>query len=116
MEKSHVILVRQEGLGAVDLRDHPFGLQMFDLLLHTLESQPAKPKAICFYTAGVKLVCKGSPVLSGLSLLEGMGVRLVACKTCLNYYKLIEQVAVGEIGGMGEIVKILAEADKVITV
>jgi intracellular sulfur oxidation DsrE/DsrF family protein len=89
---------------------------MFDRFLHTLEAQPVKPQAICFYTEGVKLVCKGSSALQSLSFLQGMGVRIVSCTTCLDYFKIVDQVAIGEVGNMNDIVKLLLEADKAITV
>ncbi len=116
MESKIVILVRQHGLGHVQAEEKQFGLEMFDRFLHTLEGEPVKPHAICFYTEGVKLVCKGSSALQSLSFLHGMGVRIVTCRTCLDRFKLLDQVAIGEVGGMNDIVKLLLEADKVITV
>jgi intracellular sulfur oxidation DsrE/DsrF family protein len=111
-----VLLVTQEGLGHVDPTDKPFGLEMFDRFLHSLEPLPAKPLAICFYTDGVKLLCQGSPALLGLRILQGQGVRLLACRTCLEHFGLIDKVAVGEVGGMNDIVRLLTEADSVLTV
>ena len=116
MESKTVILVKQAGLGQTAVEDRQFGLEMFDRFLHTLEAQPVKPQAICFYTEGVKLVCKGSSALQSLSFLQGMGVRIVSCKTCLDYFKIVDQVAIGEVGNMNDIVKLLLEADKIITV
>ncbi len=116
MAQNVVILVRQEGLGQVAADDRAFGCQMFDLFLHTLEPRKVKPKAICFYTEGVRLVCKGSPAVPGLALLEGMGVQLIACKTCLDHYGLTEQVAVGKVGGMKDITAAMMEADAVLTI
>jgi hypothetical protein len=111
-----VILVRQNGLGSVDYKDADFGLQMFDRFLHALESQADKPQAICFYTEGVRLACKGSPVVASLKLIEGMGIRLVSCASCLEHYGLKDKLAAGEVGGMNEIASILLGAGKVITV
>ena len=110
------LLVTREGLGQVDPADRPFGLEMFDRFLHALESQAVKPHAICFYTDGVKLVCNGSPALLGLRILHGQGVRLVACRTCLEHFGLSDKVAVGDAGGMNDIVGLLTEADSVVTV
>jgi intracellular sulfur oxidation DsrE/DsrF family protein len=73
------------------------------------------PAAICFYTEGVKLVVSGSPVLAQLNLLEQKGVRLVICSTCLNYFNLKDNVQVGVVGGMGDILEAQSRADKVIT-
>jgi hypothetical protein len=110
------IVVRQEGLGHVGPQDQAFSVDMFDRFLHTLESQPVKPVAICFYTDGVKLTCAGSRAVPGLQLIQGMGVRLLICRTCLEYFGLMEKVAVGEVSTMSEIVKTLMGADSVITV
>jgi hypothetical protein len=111
-----VILVTRSGLGHTDAADAEFGTDMLDKFFHTLERQPHKPKAICFYTEGVKVVVRGSPFEVGLKLLAGLGVRLVVCETCVKYYGLEQKVAVGEVGGMPEIVNLMSEAKKVITV
>jgi len=111
-----VLLVTREGLGQVQPAERSFGLEMFDRLLHAFESQPVKPQAICFYTDGVKLLCQGSTVLLGLKILQSQGVRLLACRTCLEHFGLLDKVAVGDIGGMNDIVRLLTEADSVVTV
>ncbi len=33
-----------------------------------------------------------------------MGVRLVACRTCLEHFQVVGKVAVGEVGGINDIV------------
>ena len=116
MAQKIVVIVRQEGLGRTGPQDSAFSIDMFDRFLHTLESQPVKPVAICFYTDGVKLTCEGSRAIPGLHLIQGMGVRLLICRTCLEYFGLMGKVAVGEISTMTEIVKALTDADSVITV
>lgn len=72
------------------------------------------PGAICFYTEGVRLVVEGSPVLDLLRSLEAKGVHLIICTTCLKYYHLEERVAVGTVGGMGDILAAQWKAAKVI--
>jgi hypothetical protein len=114
--KKLVILVTDEGLGRVDPADRQFGAEMFDRFLHAWEGQAARPAAICFYTNGVKLVCEGSPALLGLKLLQGMGVRMLVCRTCLEHFQMADKVKVGEVRGMNDIVALLSDADSVITV
>ncbi|MHC4959738.1 MAG: DsrE family protein [Planctomycetota bacterium] len=111
-----VIVVTRCGLGTTRPEDDAFGVTMLEKFLHTLEKAPQKPRAICFYTEGVRCVIEGSPVLLGLQLLAGMGVRLVVCGTCLDNYDLADQVAVGEVGGMDAIVALMAGATNVVTV
>jgi hypothetical protein len=115
MERNVVVLVRQNGLGVVP-QDQEFAASMFETFLHTLESQPVKPVAICFYTDGVRLACKGSPVIFALRLIQGMGVRIVLCSSCLERLGLKDNVEVGEVSGMGNIVPLLLSASSVITV
>ena len=73
------------------------------------------PSQICFYTDGVKLCVNDSPVLNELRALAAKGVELVLCSTCLDAFGLREQVAVGIVGGMGDIIAALTRADSVVT-
>jgi sulfur relay (sulfurtransferase) complex TusBCD TusD component (DsrE family) len=109
-------LVTRPGLGATAPEDAAFALEMIDKFFHTLERQAERPYAICFYTEGVRLVTEGSSVALGLGLLEKLGVRILACQTCLQYYGLMDRVVVGTVGGVPDILQVMAEADKVITI
>jgi intracellular sulfur oxidation DsrE/DsrF family protein len=110
--KNTVILVTNNGMGNADEKLQLMLIgKYFELLLQS-EDVPA---AICFYTDGVKLVCDGSPVIESLRSLESKGVRLIVCTTCLNYFNLMEQVKVGIVGGMGDILEAQKKAEKVIT-
>ena len=73
------------------------------------------PNAICFYTEGVRLVVEGSPVIDVLAQLEQRGVRLIVCSTCLDFLHLRENLKVGIIGGMTDIIEAQFKAEKVIT-
>jgi hypothetical protein len=111
-----IMLVRSCQLGSVEPSDAAFGIEMLDKFFHALESRPDRPTAICFYTEGVKALAKGSPLETGLRLLAGLGVRIVACGSCVEHYGLADKLAVGEIGGMPDIVQLIAESDKVVTI
>jgi hypothetical protein len=71
-------------------------------------------EALCFYNGGVKLLSAGSPVLQHLVALEGAGVDLVACGTCVDHFQLGDSLRVGAITGMDDIVARMARATKVI--
>jgi hypothetical protein len=73
------------------------------------------PMAIGFYTDGVRMACEGSPVPDELRALEARGVRLVLCSTCLSTFGLEDQVGVGIVGGMGDIVTVMQAAGSVTT-
>ncbi len=107
-----VILITRYGMGHADEK---LQLTLIGKYLELLTQLPALPSAICFYTEGVKLVCEGSPVLEPLRRLETLGVQLVICSTCLDYFQLSGKVRVGIVGGMGDILEAQANAAKVIT-
>lgn len=75
-----------------------------------------KPDTIVFYTAGVKLLAEGSPVLDAVDALTKAGVDMIACGTCVNYYKLADKMHVEHISDMPTIISILTKSDAVITV
>jgi sulfur relay (sulfurtransferase) complex TusBCD TusD component (DsrE family) len=115
MSRNHIVLVfKTNGMGSSG------NLMLKEKLAKTYLTLVAQmdplPKAICFYTDGVKLACEGSPVLSELTILEGKGVHLILCQTCLNMFGLEDQVRVGIVGGMGDIITAMWQADKVIMV
>jgi len=73
------------------------------------------PAKILFYTDGVKLACTGSPAIELLRAMSTRGVELLLCSTCLDYYALRDQVQIGIVGGMPDIIEALALAQKVIS-
>lgn len=110
---STVIVFNQDGLGHAD---EALRYKLATNYLRTLLELGQRPQAILFYAAGVKLVATGSPCLKELAELAAAGVPLIACRTCLDYYGLMDCVEVGEIGNMLRIVEAQGVADKVITV
>ena len=109
-----VIVFKTNGLGDTNVQALKEKLAKSYLNL-ALQMEPL-PKAICFYTDGVRLACEGSPVLEELNALEHKGVHLILCQTCLDTFGLAEEVQVGIVGGMGDIITAMWQADKVLTV
>ena len=113
---STAILVTADGLGQGGHDDralrHKLTVSYFRALLETEQL----PQAVLFYTAGVKLLTAESPCLAELRELAAAGVPLIACRTCLEFYGLMDKLAVGEIGNMAMIIEEMGKAGKVITV
>jgi sulfur relay (sulfurtransferase) complex TusBCD TusD component (DsrE family) len=89
--------------------------KLISTYLRLLNENELLPAVICFYAEGVKLAVNGSAVLESLHALEAKGVRIVLCSTCLNFYGLENEVAVGIVGGMTDIIEAQVKAAKVIT-
>jgi intracellular sulfur oxidation DsrE/DsrF family protein len=111
MDRATVIVIARDGMGDApkELRD-----KLLRSYLTLLAQNGMLPRVICFYASGVHLVVEDSPVLAELQGLEALGVRLVACSTCIDYYGLAERVRVGVVGGMGDILEAQWTADHVL--
>jgi len=107
------IIVNSEcfGVGSDEL-----GQQLMGSFLRKLWALDKKPAAIIFYNSGVKLLAQGSTVLDALDGLSAAGVDLIACGTCVSYFKLKEKMVAGRVSDMTEITATLTQSDAVITV
>lgn len=94
-----------EALGKLLIKGFIFSLSQLE--------QP--PKAVLFLNSGVELVVEGSNALADLQVLVDRGTEICACGTCLNFYELAEQLAVGKIVDMYAITQALTSAEKLIT-
>jgi len=113
ISKKTVFLFPSYGLGQTD--DAELKLKLAKKFLALVASTNPLPSQICFYTDGVKLCMTGSPVLDELRALDDRGVELVLCSTCVETFGLRDQVAVGIVGGMGDIIEAITHADNSIT-
>jgi selenium metabolism protein YedF len=76
-----------------------------------LEHLPAK---IVFYNSGVMLGRDDSPVIDHLKEIEKMGVTLLLCATCVDFYSLAEKTHIGTMSNMYEIAQVMASASNII--
>ena len=114
LTESHgtILVLTRAGMGHAEPELQGRLLQKYlTLLLEEVEL----PWAICFYTDGVRLVVDGSPVLEELRALQDRGVYRRLCQTCLQAFGLLDQVRVGIVGGMGDILAAQRRAAKVIS-
>ena len=76
--------------------------------------QEELPATVLFYNGGAHLTCEGSDSLEDLRTLEAQGVEILTCGTCLDFYGLKEQLAVGGVTNMYDIVEKQMKADLVL--
>ncbi|OPZ85645.1 MAG: DsrE/DsrF-like family protein [Firmicutes bacterium ADurb.Bin419] len=107
------IIINSEVMGK---GDDKLGSSLMGNFLRKLWASNDKPDIIAFYNSGVKLLGEGSNVLDALSVLHDQGVELVACGTCIDFYDLNGKLKVGRRTDMVEIVSIMMEAEKVVTI
>ena len=91
------------------------GQKLIQNFFYVLEALDQQPDTIIFFNSGVKLVAEGSPALEHLQALQGRGVEILACGTCLNDYGLAERVAVGKVSNMYTIAAKMMGAGRVVS-
>jgi len=72
------------------------------------------PSRMVFYNSGVKLGSSDSPLFEHLQIIERMGVELLFCATCVNYYSLEDKIKIGTLSNMYEIVQTMASASNIV--
>lgn len=92
------VLVASDGIGQGDA---DLGRLLMRGFIYTLTEAEVPPLRVILMNAGVKLAVEGSESLPNLRRLEEMGVEVLACGTCLDYFKLAP--AVGRVTNMYEI-------------
>jgi selenium metabolism protein YedF len=109
MEK--VIVLNSDKMGE---GDEKLGRRLIANFLKTLVSAEKQPQMLVLYNSGVKLAVKDSPVLESLQSLENLGVEIICCGTCVNFYGLVDLIQAGGVTSMAEIVKVLTEAENIV--
>ncbi len=113
VSKKTVLVFNSYGRGHT--QDADLKIKLAKKFLTLMAETDPLPAQICFYTDGVKLCVTGSPVLDELRALAAKGVELVLCSTCLETFGLRDRVAVGVVGGMGDIITAMMNADNTLT-
>lgn len=95
--------------------DRELGTNLMRMFFYTLSQGEDKPGAVLFMNAGVKLPTLDEQVAEHLKALSAVGVEILVCGTCLNFYGLTDQLQVGTVSNMYDIVTRMQKAGKVIS-
>lgn len=106
--RARVLVLGSEGMGR---GDDGLGLTILGNFLKTLLGSPQRPEKIVCWNAGVKLLTADSKVLGPLRDLEGAGVEILACKTCVDHFGLQGRLQAGSISTMPVISDLLLRSD-----
>jgi selenium metabolism protein YedF len=97
------------GFGNDDL-----GAILLKAFVNTIKEVKPLPRIIVFYNSGVMLTTATSPLLAPLKELESLGVELIICGTCADFYKIKDRIGVGKISNMYSIISSLSNAASII--
>ena len=108
---NYVVAITSDKMGEGDVE---LGQLLISNFIKALKDLDKLPQHIVFYNKGVTLAVKDSPVIEHIKDLEKMGVEIHLCATCVNYYKIENNVAVGNLSNMYSIAEVMASAGNII--
>ena len=97
------------GEGAEEL-----GKTLLKAFIFSLTQQEKLPRTVLFYNGGAFVTCDGSASLEDLHKLEALGVEILTCGTCLNFYGLTEKLRIGTVTNMYVIAEKMLNAGNVV--
>lgn len=109
---SLTLLITRERLGdgAEEL-----GAMLMKGFVFALTELPQPPKAVVFLNGGARLTSQGAATVPDLQTLAQKGTQIYTCGTCVNFFGIKEKLAVGEITDMMNIVRMMAEPGRAVT-
>ncbi len=94
--------------------DEELGKLLLTGFFNTLPNVSKLPSCIVFANVGIFLALNDSIVLEPLKKLEEMGVDILICGTCLEYYKKMDDLGVGQVSNMLDILEKITSAGSII--
>lgn len=92
------------------------GYNLMKMAIYTLSESEDVPASVLFMNSGVKLVAGDEQqIIDSVNKLIKKGTEVLVCGTCLDFYGLKEQLKVGEVSNMYDILGRMQEAAKTIT-
>ncbi len=82
--------------------------------INTIPDMDMRPNIMIFLNSGIFLTLKNSSVLDSLKRLETKGMEILVCGTCLDYYQKKNDLGVGRISNMYDILESMSKTGKVI--
>lgn len=94
--------------------DSTLGQQLAKSFVSSLTEQDVLPEYILMFNSGVKLATKDADTVEDLQALEKMGVKVMECGICVNFFGIKDQLGVGSITNMFRITELMRTAQRVV--
>lgn len=116
MEQEHkediVVFITSDLLGS---GDRELGDLLMKTFFKTIDDISTTPAKMVFMNSGVRLTTENEETIKYITEIEEMGVEIINCGTCLDYYQLRDELKVGYISNFYEISEVLFNANRVIS-
>ena len=73
--------------------------------VYALTQLETPPSVMLFYNGGARLTAQDSPCIEDLKTLQEQGTEILTCGTCVNFYNITEELEVGSISNMYDILQ-----------
>lgn len=109
----YAVFIGKDYVGA---GDEVLGKNLMKMALYTLSQSEDVPETIIFMNSGVNLPTSDeAQITESIKALAVKGCQVLVCGTCLDFYGLKDNLKVGKISNMYEIMSKMQSAYKVIT-
>ncbi len=96
--------------------DPQLGYNLMKMAIFTLNQAEVAPMNLLFMNSGVKLLCgEEEQIIESVKEMMEKGTDVLVCGTCLNFYGIADDLKVGEVSNMYDILERMHESAKVIT-
>ena len=97
-----VVVLSADTMGGGDER---LGKKLMKAFIFALTSQDEAPDKVICYNTGAFLTTRDADTVKDLKTLEAAGTTVMTCGTCLDFYGLKEELQVGVVSNMYDIVE-----------
>ncbi|WP_123042525.1 DsrE family protein [Cohnella candidum] len=89
--------------------DEALGHTILETFFTLLKQEQERPAAVFCMHRGVMALTEASVVSLQLKELEQLGVPVLACKTCTDYFGVTDKLSAGEVSTMKRFIELSAE-------
>ncbi|HPY96457.1 MAG TPA: sulfurtransferase-like selenium metabolism protein YedF [Candidatus Cloacimonadota bacterium] len=109
--ENYIIVFKSNKMG---IGDDALGSILMKAFINNLGEQNKLPKALIFYNSGVTLAQETSSVIGALNDLQSKGIEIVICGTCVDFFKIKENIKIGTISNMFAITEYLTKYSHIV--
>ncbi len=111
-KSDYVVFIGKEYIGE---GNEELGKNLMRMFFYTLTESKEIPTHILLMNGGVKLATLDNQTVEHLKVLVDKGVDVLVCGACLNFYDIADELKVGSVSNMYDIVTRMQLAEKVLS-
>jgi selenium metabolism protein YedF len=108
-----VIFISSDEIGT---GERELGAALMKSFIYAASEAEDLPSGLVFMNSGVRLVTENDEAIENLKKLADRGVNILVCGTCLDFYKLKNNLKVGRVSNMYEIQSALMSAPRLVCI